>query len=88
MADEHIVSEIRSLCIEMNLEVSDIKELANNGSFGGKDSKLFRVRILANGIRKLDNEIKELIKKFGHHAGLWIRKHDFLERVKKLKKIN
>jgi len=87
MSDKRLVEQIRNLCLSLGLKVSTLKEIENNGSFSTENSKLFRFKILAEGIRILSNDIQEIINNIGEIGSFWIKKDAFEKRVARLWKV-
>jgi DNA-binding Xre family transcriptional regulator len=81
MSSKKIIFAIKQLCDSLNYKTSEIVCYKNEGNFG--NNIMYKVKINAEGIRKMGPDLLSLEKKFGNQISLWKKRKSFFDRWNK-----
>lgn len=81
LTNKDLIKLYAKLCDSLGYKRSDITERKNTGFV--TESKIYKLKILAEGIRKLNRDYDLIINKFGNIGGLWKKDTAFRKRCKK-----
>ncbi len=81
LANKDLILAYSKLCDSLNYKRSNISDRKNTGFNSGK--KIYKLSILAEGIRRLKIDYDLTIDKFGSIGGLWKRDRELKKRCRK-----
>lgn len=73
------IHSIKKICDRLEYPTSSITSYDNNGSFR-INSKMFKIKILSDGIKKLGQDLTKLQKKYLKEIGFWKKENKFIKR--------
>jgi DNA-binding Xre family transcriptional regulator len=81
MSSKKIIFAIKQLCNSLDYKTSEIICYKNEGNFG--NNIMYKVKINAEGIRKIGPDLLSLEKTFGNQISLWKKRKSFFDRWNK-----